>query len=186
MARGVELLVLGLLGIVALSCGPIQNQRPRVTVGVEHFAVEDPTATDDDAHFGSDAAALLASMLRGAGADAYLVPIGGAPYGDVRITGGVSLLDRGSRTARCLVGFGAGRVHVGVVVTARDSTGQQLAQVAADRSAHLCDIGDGELDRALRAVTNDLVNDPQLRHVVFAAPVTRQRSGQAQDNNGGR
>lgn len=175
MVRRSRLILCSLILLTAAAgCGGHTNlrdpppPRPGLTVGVQQqFPVSDPRADPEDAYFGELAATMLVAQLRAEAVDAYLVPPEHPGFGDVRITGSISLFDRGNRAARCIVGLGAGRVKIGMVLNATNAAGVPIAQVSAEHSAHFCDFGDAEMKRALSAVIRDMVGDPKLRAVVF-------------------
>lgn len=144
------------LACLALAGCAAQAPRPKgPVVGVEHFTVDRPNADGSDAKIADQAAVLFVWALINAGVDAYLVPPGGASYGDVRITGAISQLDFGSRDS------------FGIVITARDAAGRELTRVSAARSSY-------SMKKAVKVVmTEDLLAKQELRHAVFSMPAAQ-------------
>src|SRR5262245_20545104 len=142
--------------VLAMCIAGCATQAPRLkgpTVGVEHFTIDRPTDQPDrDSKMAELAAEWLVGALRNEGVDAYLVPMGGPPYGDVRITGAITELNY------------VGRDLFGVLLTIRDSSGRELARVSAARSSY-------SITKAVRVtMSDDVMRNQEFRHAVFTMP----------------
>jgi len=141
--------------VLSLTLGGCAARGPRPgipVVGVEQFKIYTPTGDSRERKVADDAAEKFVIALRDEGADAYLIPHGGQPTGDVRVTGLITELDF------------RGRRRFGVIITARDAKGRELAEESASRSSY-------NMRKAVRAVvTVDLLASPELRHALLTMP----------------
>ena len=140
-------------GLALLCLAGCATKKPIIgpTVGVGPFTVDQPTDDSErDAAIAQMAASALGTELRKDNLNAFWVPAGRAPYGDVQITGFITDLN-----------YHTGRF--GVLVTVRDSTGKEYAKVSASRDSH-------SMQKCVYVVMGyDIGHNGEFRHALFEA-----------------